>query len=162
PEGLADRVDVDARGGLLGEARLQQVGGAAGELDVLEPPGHLAHRDGQHLAVLRRDGRRHLSPPLRAQLPEPEQDGRPLPARRAPRAAAVCGDDGRVEVVRRRPRGGLSVAARRTLVPSALALALVVAPSARAGAQRTPAAPPAGAISRNVHFVTNIPNLRAA
>jgi hypothetical protein len=47
-----DRVDVDAGRGLFGEAALQQVRDAAGELDVLEAARDLAHRVGQDLAVL--------------------------------------------------------------------------------------------------------------
>ena len=55
-ERLADRVDVDPRRGLLGHAALQQMRDAAAELDHLEPARHLAHRVGEHLAVLGASG----------------------------------------------------------------------------------------------------------
>ncbi len=42
--------------GLLGHAALQQVREAAAELDHLEPARHLAHRVGEHLAVLGASG----------------------------------------------------------------------------------------------------------
>jgi hypothetical protein len=51
-DGLADRVHIHAAGGLLAVAALEQVGDAAGELDVLEATGHLAEGVGLHLAVL--------------------------------------------------------------------------------------------------------------
>ena len=51
-ERLADRVDVDARRGLLRVAALQQVRDPARELDDLEPARDLAERVGEHLAVL--------------------------------------------------------------------------------------------------------------
>ncbi len=58
-ERLADRVDVDAAGGLLGVVALQQLRDPARVLDVLQAAGDLAHRVGEHLAVL---GRRASSP----------------------------------------------------------------------------------------------------
>ena len=51
-EGLADGVHVDAGRRLLAELALQQVRDAAGELDVLQAPGHLAQGVGEDLAVL--------------------------------------------------------------------------------------------------------------
>ena len=51
------RVDVDAGRGVLGEAALEQVRDAAGELGHLEAAGHLAERVGEHLAVLGGDER---------------------------------------------------------------------------------------------------------
>ena len=53
-ERLADRVDVDAGRRVLGEAALEQLRDAAGELDHLLAAGHLAERVGVHLAVLGR------------------------------------------------------------------------------------------------------------
>ena len=61
-ERLADRVDVDAGGRLLGEAALEQVRDAAGELDDLQAAGDLAERVGEHLAVLGGDDRGQLAP----------------------------------------------------------------------------------------------------
>ena len=52
PEGLADRVHVDAGGGVLGEAALDQVRHAAGELHDLLAAADLAQGVGEHLAVL--------------------------------------------------------------------------------------------------------------
>ena len=54
-ERLPDRVDVDAGRSLLGHAALEQVRDPAGELDHLEPARDLAHRVGEHLAVLGRE-----------------------------------------------------------------------------------------------------------
>ena len=71
-ERLADRVHVDAGGGLLGESALQQAGDPAGELHVLEAALHLAHRVGEHLAVLRRDRGRDLGLPVVQQLADLE------------------------------------------------------------------------------------------
>ena len=59
-ERLADRVDVDAGRGLLGEAALEQLRHAAGELDVLQAAGDLAGGVGEHLAVLGGDDRGQL------------------------------------------------------------------------------------------------------
>ncbi len=56
-ERLADRVDVDAGRDALGEAALEQVRDAAGELDDLEAAGDLAERVGEDLAVLGGDDR---------------------------------------------------------------------------------------------------------
>ena len=51
-ERLADRVDVDAGRGLLGELALEQRRDAARVLDHLEAARDLADRVGEHLAVL--------------------------------------------------------------------------------------------------------------
>src|SRR5439155_13554150 len=51
-ERLPDRVDVDARRGLLREAPLQELRHPAAELDHLEPARHLAERVREDLAVL--------------------------------------------------------------------------------------------------------------
>ena len=51
-ERLADRVDVDPGRRLLRELALEERRDAAGELDHLETAGYLAHRVGEHLAVL--------------------------------------------------------------------------------------------------------------
>ena len=59
-ERLADRVDVDAGRGLLGEVALEQRRDPAGVLDHLEPALHLAERVGEHLAVLRGEDPRDL------------------------------------------------------------------------------------------------------
>ena len=54
-ERLADRVGVHPGGHVLREPALEQVRDAAGELDHLEPAGHLAGRVGGDLAVLGAD-----------------------------------------------------------------------------------------------------------
>ncbi len=89
-ERLAQRVDVDPRRRLVAEPALQEVGDAAGELHVLEPPGDLAGGVGQHLAVLGGDQRR------RGRRPAPRAGGgrrtAPRPGARAdvaPQAAAA-------------------------------------------------------------------------
>ncbi len=103
-ERLADRVDVDAGRDALGEAALEQVRDAAGELDDLEAAGDLAERVGEHLAVLGGDDRGQLALALVEQLAEAEQHlgalgqrgGAPARERRA------RGGDRRVDVVRGR------------------------------------------------------------
>ena len=54
-ERLPDRVDVDPGRDLLGHVALEEVRDPAGELDHLEPARDLAHRVGEHLAVLGRE-----------------------------------------------------------------------------------------------------------
>ena len=82
PRGCSTECDVDAPGHLLGVATLQQVRGAAGELEVLQAPGHLAFGVGEHLAVL---GRHHGGQFLAVgidQLSHAEEDlGAPATAR---------------------------------------------------------------------------------
>ena len=65
PQRLADLVHVDACARLFAEAALEQVGHAAGELEVLEPAGDLAERVRRDLAVLGGEERRERVAPLR-------------------------------------------------------------------------------------------------
>ena len=84
-ERLADRVDVDPAGGLLGVVTLDQLRDAAGELDVLETAGDLAHRIREHLAVLGGDERGDLLAVRVDQLAESEHHlGTLRQRRRAP------------------------------------------------------------------------------
>ena len=73
-ERLADRVDVDARRGLLGEAALQQRRDPAAELDHLEPARDLAQRVGEHLAVLGREQLRDVLAVLVEELADREEE----------------------------------------------------------------------------------------
>ena len=73
-EGLADRVDVDLGRGVLGEAALEQMRDAAGELDDLLAAADLAERVGDDLAVLAGDDLGQLALALVEQLAEREQD----------------------------------------------------------------------------------------
>nr|WP_254801958.1 hypothetical protein [Kitasatospora sp. SUK 42] len=77
-ERLADRVDVDAGGRLLGEAALEQLRDAAGVLDDLQAAGDLAQRVRVHLAVLGDDDRGQLVAAGVQQLTEGEEHRRPL------------------------------------------------------------------------------------
>ena len=72
-ERLADRVDVDAGRGVLGEAALEQVRDAAGELGDLEAARDLAERVVEDLAVLGGDERGDLLLALVEQLAEGEE-----------------------------------------------------------------------------------------
>ncbi len=107
-ERLADRVDVDTGCGLLAVPALQQVRDAARELDVLEPSGDLAHRVGQHLAVLGGEQRGDLLAVGVDQLAHAEQDlGAPRQAGGPPRGERRLGrGDGRVDLVGRRQVDG--------------------------------------------------------
>ncbi len=73
-QALAHRVDVDLRRGVLGEAALEQVRDAAGELGDLEAAGHLAERVGEDLAVLGGDEGGDVLLALVEQLAEREED----------------------------------------------------------------------------------------
>jgi hypothetical protein len=73
PERLTDRVDVDLGRDVLGEAALEQVRDAAGELGDLEPAGDLADRVGDDLAVLGGDELGDLGLALVEQLAETEE-----------------------------------------------------------------------------------------
>jgi hypothetical protein len=83
-------------------AALQEVGDAAGELDVLEPPCQLTGRIGPHLAVLARDQRAELGGVLLEQVPEAEEDVRAPGQRRVPPAREGLGGgrDGEVDLLR--------------------------------------------------------------
>ncbi len=89
-ERLAQRVHVDAGGGLRAVPALEQVAETAGELDDLLAAGHLAQRVGVHLAVLGGDERRELVLAGVEQLAEGEhhlrttRQGRRAPGRRGP------------------------------------------------------------------------------
>ena len=86
-ERLAQRVRVDAGADRLGRLALQQVRGAAGELDHLEPALDLAARVVDGLAVLGRDHARELAGVRGDELAEAEQDVRAARERlRAPGA----------------------------------------------------------------------------
>ena len=73
-ERLADRVDVDAGRGLLGEVALEQRRDAAGELDHLEPARDLAEGVGEHLAVLGGQDPGDLLATVVDELANPEQE----------------------------------------------------------------------------------------
>ena len=96
-ERLPDRVDVDPGRGLLGHAALEQVRDPAGELDHLEPARDLAHRVGEHLAVLGGEDPRGLLAALVHELADPEEQLRALRERR--------GAPGRERRLRGRDRG---------------------------------------------------------
>ena len=102
-ERLADRVDVDAARRLLAEPALQQVGDAAGELDVLEAAGHLAEGVGQHLAVLGGEEGGDLLAVGVDQLAEVEHHLRAARQRRGPprRERGGGGGDGGVDLLDR-------------------------------------------------------------
>ena len=88
---------------LLGEAALEQLRDAAGELDVLESARHFAHRVGQHLAVLGGSGARRSRAGSVDELADAEHDlGAPRQRGRAP------GRQGSLAPPRRprRPLGG--------------------------------------------------------
>ncbi len=74
PERLGHGVDVDPGGYLFGVGALEQVGYAAGELQIFEAPGHLALGVGEDLAMLGGDGRGHLLAVGVEQLPHAKQD----------------------------------------------------------------------------------------
>ena len=96
-ERLADRVHVDPAGGLLGVVTLDQLRDPARVLDVLEAAGDLAHRVGEHLAVLGRQHRGQLLAVGVDQLAHPEHHLGALGERRR-----TPGREGRC---RRRDRG---------------------------------------------------------
>ena len=81
-ERLADRVDVDSRCRLLGEAALHERRDAAGELDHLEAALHLSHRVREHLAVLVGEDARDLLAAIMDELADAEEDLRALRQRR--------------------------------------------------------------------------------
>jgi hypothetical protein len=81
---LLDGVHVDAGGRLLAVAALEQVRRAAGELDVLQPPGDLAAGVGHGLAVFAGHQRRDLLAVGVHEFPEPEHDLGPPRQRRGP------------------------------------------------------------------------------
>ena len=86
-ERLPDAVRIDAGRDVLGEAALEQVRDAAGELDDLEASCDLAGRVAGDLAVLVGDELRQLGGVVLDQLAEREQDGGALGrARRGPRS----------------------------------------------------------------------------
>ena len=85
-ERLADGVDVDARGRLLGEAALHQRRDAARELDHFEAALHLPHRVREHLAVLLGEDARDLLAAVVDELADAEEELCALrERRRAPR-----------------------------------------------------------------------------
>ena len=73
-ERLADRVDVDPRGGLLGEFALQKLRDPAAELDHLEPARDLALCVREHLAVLSREDLRDVFAMVVDEGSDPEED----------------------------------------------------------------------------------------
>ena len=104
-ERLAQRVRVDAGADRLGRLALQQVRGAAGELDDLEPALDLAARVLDRLAVLGRDHARELVRVGGDELAEAEQHVRASGERlRAPRAEAGGGGGDRAVDVGARSR----------------------------------------------------------
>ncbi len=122
-EWLADREDVDASGGLLAEAALQELRDAARELDVLEPASHLAQGVGGHLAMLRGEVRRDVRSVGVHEVPDAEHDLGPLRERRRAPAGkgSLCGADGGVHLL---GRGEINLAgelARCRVVDGALA-----------------------------------------
>ena len=117
-ERLADRVDVDPRGRLLGEAALHQRRDAAGELDHLEAALHLPHRVREHLAVLVGEDARDLLAAIVDELADAEEDLRPLRERRgAPGGEGRgSGRNGRVHLLDGRERDLLRLLARGRVV----------------------------------------------
>ena len=103
PERLPDRVDVDAGRGLLGEAALEQLRHAGGELDVLQAAGDLADGVGEHLAVLGGDDRGELVGVCRAAARGRRTAPRPAWTATRARHSRRGGHGGRRP--RRRPRG---------------------------------------------------------
>ena len=77
-KGLANRVHIDVRRGVLGVTALQQLRDAAGELDDLEAPIHLAERVVEHFAVLGGDDLGQLMGALVGALTEGEEQFRAL------------------------------------------------------------------------------------
>ena len=100
-ERLADRVDVDPGRGLLREAALEQRRDPAAELDHLEPARHLAHRVGEHLAVLGGEQPREVLAVRVEELADPEEQlGAPAERERAPGGERLLrGLDGEVDLL---------------------------------------------------------------
>ena len=73
PSGWRTECTSTPLGYLLGVTSPQQVGDAAGELKVLQPPGHLPLGVGQDLAVLGRNRGSNVFTIGIEQLPHPEQ-----------------------------------------------------------------------------------------
>ena len=71
-------------GDVLGELPLQQMGDAAGELDHLDPPGHLAPGVLDHLAVLVGDQPGQVVAVPVGELAEGEEDAGPAPSATCP------------------------------------------------------------------------------
>ena len=106
PSGCRDGVHVDLGRGVLGEAALDQVRDAAGELDDLLAAADLAERVGEHLAVLGGDDRCQLFLARVQQLAESEEDLRALGQRGVPpprKSGQRRGDD-LIDVVLRSER----------------------------------------------------------
>ena len=114
-ERLADLVDVDAGRDLLAEAALEQVGHAAGELQVLQAAGDLAEGVRRDLAVLRGQVGGELLAVGVDEVPDAEHDlGATRERRRAPRGERLAsGADGRIHLVHRREVDRARLAARR-------------------------------------------------
>ena len=87
---------------------LEQMGDAAGELDVLEAAGHLAGGVAQHLAVLGRDGRGQIGGGPGHEVTEAEEDVGPgAEGAGAPLGGRLVGDlDRAVDLGRGRQRHG--------------------------------------------------------
>ena len=84
PSGWRIGRGVHAGGDVLAELALQQVGDAAGELDHLDAPGHLAPGVLQHLAVFGGDDPGQVVAVAVGQFPEGEQDAAAGGERRVP------------------------------------------------------------------------------
>src|SRR5207248_2001688 len=117
-ERLADRVDVDARRGLLAELALEQLGDAAAVLDHLEPAGDLTLGVREHLAVLGGQELGDLGPVPVDEVADAEEELRAAGEReRTPlRKGPLRGLDGAIDLLDRREvdLGGL-LAGRRVV-----------------------------------------------
>ena len=100
---LPDRVDVDARRGLLAEVALEERRDPAHELDDLDPALHLAHRVGEDLPVLGRQEPGELLAMLVDELVDPEHEVRALRERPLPplRERGLGGCDRAVDLLDR-------------------------------------------------------------
>ena len=132
-ERLADRVDVDAGRGLLGELALEQRRDAAAELDHLEPARDLAHRVGEDLAVLGGEEAREVVAVLVDELADAEEElGAARERERAPGGeGAPRGLDGGVDLLDGREVDGARLLAGRGVVDRAAAARLAGARACR-------------------------------
>ena len=114
-ERLAQRVAVDVGADVLGDLALQQVRDADGELDDLEPAGHLAERVVVGLAVLGRDQLGDLVGVLHQQELELVEDARAAQRRRLrPGRPGRLGDRDDLADLRRSSRAAPASRRRRS------------------------------------------------
>ncbi len=120
-ERLADRVDVDARRGLLRVRALEERREPAHELDHLEPALHLAERVGQDFAVLGREQAREILAVLDEEVVDLEEEIGAL--RERPRApvggGGLRGGDRAVDLLDARERDLAGLLAGRGVVDRA-------------------------------------------